>query len=92
MISHTSWLSVWRRRSPTIGCGSSSRRSATTQEIREGLTAHIDVARILISGEQTRQRTRISRLEGQRAKLLQSYYDEAISLDLFKREQLRISS
>jgi site-specific DNA recombinase len=39
----------------------------------------------------TRQRLRISQLDGERDKLLQAYYAGAIQLDQLKREQTRIS-
>ena len=62
------------------------------REIETAVRQHVTTARSLIDAEASRQKTRTSRLEKERRKLLEAHYDDAIAPALFKSEQTRITS
>ena len=67
---------------------SPDRVERTLQLLHEGLTD----AREAADKEAATQERRIIKLQRERQKLLQLYYDDAIELDLFKTEQARIAT
>jgi site-specific DNA recombinase len=60
-------------------------------ELRRSLRTALSGMRKLSRREVARQRRRIDRLKGQRQKLLDAYYAEAIAVDHLKKEQDRIA-
>ena len=64
---------------------------AEAEAVREWLSNQLRSAREQDEKEQRRQKLRLGQLERQQRKLLESYYAEAIPLDLFRSEMERIT-
>ena len=62
------------------------------QELRAFVKNEFDRHRLMLEGEQRIQRRRVDQLKGERARLLQAYYADAIPLDLLKKEQQRVAT
>jgi hypothetical protein len=61
-------------------------------EIRQHVVEHIEVTRRLNTKEVDRQERRLATLRSERKKLLQAHYADAITVDLLKEEQTRITA
>ncbi len=62
------------------------------EEIKAVLADELSKTRAAADDERTVQRLRIQKLEDERTKLLQGFYDGSIPSDLMKKEQTRITS
>lgn len=60
--------------------------------IRQHVTDHIEITWSLNTKEVRRQRRRLTKLRDERKKLLNAHYADAITVDLLKEEQQRITS
>lgn len=59
-------------------------------DLRDQLVHHVKLAKSLSAKEVKRQTDRLAQLDRQAEKLLQAHYDDAIPMDLLRREQRRI--
>jgi hypothetical protein len=65
--------------------------SARAAKLQPALMSHLDAAEAAAESESRRLKSRIQRLNHEQEKLLQSYYADAIPVDLLRKEQRRIS-
>jgi site-specific DNA recombinase len=63
-----------------------------TEELRAFVQGEFDRRRLMLEAEERIQRRRVDQLKGERARLLQAYYADAIPLDLLKKEQQRVAT
>ncbi len=61
-------------------------------EIRRDVTDHIEITRSLNTKEVVRQQRRLDKLRDERRKLLNAHYADAITVDLLREEQGRITA
>ena len=61
-------------------------------EVRQHVLEHIEVTKRLNEKEVNRQHQRLTRLKAERKKLLEAHYADAISIELLREEQTRITS
>ncbi|WKZ83235.1 MAG: recombinase family protein [Acidimicrobiia bacterium] len=61
-------------------------------EIRQHVTDHIEITRNLNTKEIDRQQRRLTKLRDERKKLLNAHYADAITVDLLREEQARITT
>ena len=64
---------------------------ASVDRIRQHVIDHIEITRRLNTKEVARQKRRLTKVRGERKKLLQAHYADAITVDLLKEEQARIT-
>ena len=67
-------------------------RPSRLDEIRQHVTDHIEITRRLNTKEVSPQQKRLTQLRTERKKLLQAHYADAITIDLLKEEQSRITA
>jgi len=62
------------------------------QQARAAIASHIELTQVLNVKEVERQKQLLKKLDRERRKLLQAYYDDAVPADLLREEQDRIAS